>query len=467
MKTETKLSVLFWTLWCAFMCICSYFVIAHAAWLGGDEAIVAGATGWCKPIVQYGSGMYSLGRFFPFSYTLYNILPFFFDGQISPTIIYTYHAIFLMVCGLFMTILTLKIAEGEKSWVKYALAFSVLVLVVGRVYDIYYQCFTGMWIVFSLLPIFLYTLYRFDVTKNWMYGGIALLVTNYIIYCYETLFTIPLTIGLFALLFQWKRLSLREKSFYGLLTLSAIIFLALYVFWIMPQVVSAYDGGHGSDSSILSNAFKMFFAQKTMWVVLVLLIIRAVDIFRNKSPYELFDGLLLASCAYCCGAAALKLNFTYYYNVGVLCAIPAILYYSLRYLKDKWTIALFVVLALFYGRKITGGVKNLKSRDGAKKTYTELALIASEQPIYFFAPQNEEMTDNDKEGRNWHHAFTQTIVGWYASDPNFIIQEKNVFDGTEGLWSVYKTDEVIFLKNDSCLEPILTQGDLKFYQIGQ
>ena len=73
---------------------------------------------------------------------------------------------------------------------------------------------------------------------NWLDGIIALLSINYIIYCYETVFVIPLGLGLCELLFHYRQLTSRKRAFSMMLVGSGLLFLALYAILVLPNASS-------------------------------------------------------------------------------------------------------------------------------------------------------------------------------------------------------------------------------------
>lgn len=465
-KLEYKYLISFIGIWISFVALCVYYMILNATWIGGDEAIVCNAIGWSQPINQGTPEFYSLGRFFPLSYTLYNLLPLLFEGQISPTIIYIYHACFFVIYLIGFVLISFLICKNTKSIFPYVIALLMTVLLVGRCYNLYNTCFTGMWIVISLMPVFLYSLCKFHEKSNMFYGLVALLVITYLTYCYETMFTISLTLGFCAFLFQRKFLSTKEKLFYGGLMLNAIIFLALYIFWIIPQKTQFYDGGHGSNVSLLVNAFNILYAQKIMWIVIMLLTMRVIDVLRNKKQLNIFDNLLFASCAYFLGGIVLGLNFTYYYNIAILCAIPSILYFSIHYVKPKWTILLFICIAVFYGRKIPNEiVSNQKSRLLAMNNFSKITEIAKSDSIYFYSPVNSELNDYDLELRRWHRNCTNVILSWHLKNNDYTINTFSEFDETKkGLWYMYYKDERAFLEH-AISNVDIKKCDIKYNQL--
>lgn len=447
--------------------LCAYFMLHQAFWLPGDEAIVMRATGWGHAFIPPREPL-SVGRFFPLSYSLYNVLLLFPHGaQISVTSIYALQAVGLFVYAIFIALFCFQILKGAADKWRYPIVLLAVVFAISRVYNEFVMCYTGVWMVFSLLPIFLWSTWRFSETQKTGYAISALLIVNYIIYCYETIFTIPLTIGACALIFNYKRLTRKEIVFYSTLVASSILFLLLYVVLVVPQIEVAYDGAHGSDVTLFENAIHVFIAQKTMWVVVLLLVFRIFDCVGNKQGLGFFDYLLLASCAYCCGAVALKLNFIYYYNAAVIVAIPAILYFAVRYLKPIGAIGVFCLLASFYAVKLPKIIKNnQRDRCGYKEYVDRIAeCVKSRDSVYWYLPDNFGNADFDYGSRAWRHAYTQSGIGWVLNQEDYCIAPRKNFTNEYGLWYVVDADTTSFVKKVKYTEIVYANDGIKCYRV--
>ena len=438
MKNDLMIKSIFWGLLTALVAVGCYFIVHNAAWLIGDDAQVFTYTGWDTPI--YGFFVHpSFGRFFPLDYTLYDILCLFYEGQIGPTPHYVIHAICFVVYCFTFALISLRILKDTNVIAKYFITFCVVVVVVGRTYLNFIQCWTGIWTIYVFLALSIYLAIKFFDTKNWLFGVLSLLSINYVLYYYETMFAIPVAIGACALLFSYNQQDKRERIFNWLMIASGVLFLLLYVIIVVPQIEHAYH--HYTEDSLLENAFKMFFAQKIMWLVVVFGIVRIIAFIRKKATYNFYDSLLLASCAYCCGAAVLHLNYTLYYTPAILCAIPAILYFSNKYLKTRWTIVLFIFLALFYGRKIPKDtIENQKERIGTVENIAKLNEYSDCQ-LYYYQPDNAELNEGDLDVRACFNHYICSLAGWYRGDRYLSAEVNEVFDENKsGIWIVYVKD---------------------------
>lgn len=461
--------ICFWGSLTALLVICSCFLIHNAWWIIGDEAIVVSHTGMGKAFLPTGFPvMPSEGRLYPFAYNLYDVLLLFNSGYIGPQAHYILQAIALVIFGFFFAFIGLHILKDKPFIWKYCITFCLVAIVVVRVLPEFITCYTGAWIIFMFLPIFLYCAILFDETEHWGYGVTALLTINYITYCYENVCAIPFAIGVCSLLFNYKNLSRNKKIFNCLLIAGCLLFLGIWIFVILPQATHFYS--HKAEASHLMNALKIFIAQKIYWLALIALIFRAVQIIRKKSSYSFYDSLLLASFAYFLASAILKLNFTYYYNVGAFVALVAILYFCKENLKPIWICVIFASLTLFYGRKYPSIIsKAQKDRITSQSHITQLAETSKTMPLYWFSPYFEDQDNLWADVRNCQRGRLETILHWYMHNEELTIIEKEDFDESlKGVWLFPSENEKLFPELElpkDIGEKVLDTGGVKGYMV--
>lgn len=449
-----------WTLWTALVAICVYYIIHNAQWLIGDDAIIIRHTGYGKAFLPSDTINPSAGRFYPFAYLIYDVLLLFFGDHISPMAHYVLEAAFFVVFVVSVTVLVVSILEEQKAMWKYSIALLVVIVFVGRAYPQYTECFSTAWFSYSIMAVFMLCTLLFYKKQKWIYGILALLCVNYNCYCGESAFVLPLSFGVCSLLFQRKTLTPKEKVFNWCLVGSAMLFLVLYAVLILPYIESAYDGAHGTEVGVVENAVRILLAQKLLLLAFVLFVVRLVDIIRNKNEYTIYDNLLMTAAACCCGNFVLRLNWALYYNVPAFLVIPSILSFSLHYLKEKWTLALFVVLALFYGLKIPTTIqKNQKHR---VEVYREIAflseMIDQTSNVFWYGPTTDQ-DSYDLILRDWRRHSIDTYLGWLRFEPDFSTTEVEKFDRIDNSIWLSSIDNELLFPGDSCL---LKYGELIF-----
>ena len=464
---EKTIKWTFWGIWIAIIAVCSYFIVANAAWVDYDDSQVIMYTGWDKPIFGFFVDP-AFGRFFPLDYTVYDILPILYDGQIPPVAHYAIHVFWFIIYMAFFAAIGLHILKDEKPIWKYVITFALLITVLGRTYGHFMQLWTGIWTIFTFIPIFLYGYIRFSETKKWGYGILALIAINYVLYYYETMFTIPVAIGACSLLFSYKKQDKQERIFNYLLIASGVLFLLLYLILVVPRIEHMYH--HYTKDSLLANAMKILFAQKIMWLVIVALVVRVVAFVKKQANYTIYDNMLLASCAYCCGAAALHLDYTLYYTPAAILALPAILYFAKQYLKPWMVLVLFVCLAGFYGRKLPNEIKERqKMRIGYYNNICKFnELVATDTDLFFYLPENPTLDEGELEIRSCKVMYLESKAGWYQNNPDFSINRVEECDEfAPGIWVMDKKDEQSFIEKCSTATLVneLDFSDYKIYMV--
>ena len=464
METQEKIiKWIFWGIWIVIIAVCSYFIIANAAWVDYDDSQVMIYTGWDKPIFGFFVDP-AYGRFFPLDYTVYDILPLFYDGQIPPIAHYAIHVFWFIVYLAFFTAISFLLMKNQKAVWKYAITLLLLVAVIGRTYVHFMQLWTGIWTIFAFIPIFLYGYIRFIETKRWGYGILALIAINYVLYYYETMFTIPITIGACSLLFTYKKQDKRERVFNYFLISSGIVFLLLYLILVVPKIEHMYH--HYTKDSLLINAIKMLFAQKIMWLVIVVLIARTVSFFKKTTTYTIYDSIILASCAYFVGVSILHLDYTLYYTPAVILALPALLYFSNLYLKPWSVLILFLCLAGFYGRKIPKDTR--MTQEKRKNMYTNICrfneIVTNGMDAYYYLPENPVLDEGELVIRSCKVTYLESKAGWYQNNPDFaLIRVKECEEFTSGLWVMDEKDEQIF--KEKCVSAQLSNLHFSGYKL--
>ena len=451
---------IFWLAMMAYLGVCVYFMIHNAYWQIGDEAIVISHTGMGKPFSPKGfEGMVSsYGRLYPFAYNLYNILLLFHDGYISPTDHYILQSVALVIYATaFVATALLLLKKQSEAW-KYAIAFCFMAVCVVRVYPEFITCYTGVWIVFMFLPVFLWSVCKFDETEKWIYGAISLLVINYINYCYETLFVIPLTMGASSLLFDYKRLSKNKRIFNWLLVASGFLFLVLYAVIVFPRASHFY--GHYTSDSMFQIAWKIFVAQKLYWIAMIVLVIRIVEIIKMKYVYTIYDSMILAAFAYFCGAVVLKLDFTYYYNIGSLTAFVVILHFFDDKLKSQWIFIIMLCLSIFYCRKLPSQINKIqKDRVETFSNVSNLSEFVGKEKIYWYAPDYKDTSNQWVDFRSTTQIRLEIYLSWLLHQ-EVHLEERTTFDKEDGGIWLFPSENKKLFPDDTTVD--MVQGESLF-----
>ena len=166
----------------------------------------------------------------------------------------------------------------------------------------------------------------------------------------------------------------------------------------------------------------------------------------------------------------LKLDFVYYYNIGALIALVAILYYCKEYLSPKWTLLLMLALMAFYGRKMPSNIqKNQASRIGVRYNVTWLANQPDSVVIYWYTPEYEDPLDFYVDLRSCHKYSLVTMMQWYLQNNDVKVEDCTEFDPTlKGIWLFPSENDKLFPDTplpEECQNKVFDAYDIKGYMI--
>lgn len=470
MNMNTKLlKGLFYGLSAVLTGVLAFFIIYKAGWIIGDDAMVVRVTGWGHFFNPADTVEPATGRFFPFAYIIYNILPIFQLYSVEAH--FGLHALtFILFCVALIWAAYKVVDARQLVWQDYMLVLSAGLICIGRAYCNFLDAYSTIWVDYTLVMIWALCSYYVHKEQSLTAMIVGLLSVTWLTYCLETNFIFPLSYGILSLLFTWKKSSKLEKTYLLSLVGVGVVFLLLYFFICFLHIEAAYDGSHGQETTLIGNAIKMFIAQKVLWVVLILVCWRAYRIIIKKEELEFWDTMLLTGCAYCCGCAVMKLNWVLYYSLASLFMVPAIVYYLHKYLGSKWAWIVMLALALFTFRKVPGYIKqNQKDR---KETAETMEVLANQyrngETLYWYAPKDDREWCFDLEQRSWLHSCLETLFAWEIEQEEYELQVIKTFDGQAGTYILPCENNKLFPDiNDTIISAgeVLKDGDLRSFTI--
>ena len=427
---------IFYGLSASFIGVLAFFIMYNAGWIIGDDAIVVSHTGWRHFFNPKGTTIPAAGRFYPLAYIIYNILPI--CNLCSVNAHFALHTfVFVIFCIVSLWACYKAVDAKQLTWQDGILVLSAAVICIARAYNNFLDAYSTIWIDYTLVMIWALCCYYVHIHQSKPALIIGLLSVTYLTYCLKTNFVFPLGYGIIGLLFTWKRTTKLEKAYLWSLVGIGITFLVLYFFICFLHIETAYDGAHGQEITLFSNAIRMFIAQKVLWLVLILVCWRAYRILVKKDKFEFWDTILLTGCAYCCGCAVMKLNWVLYYSLASIFTIPAVVHYLHKYIGSQWAWLIMLTLALFMFRKVPGYIKT--TQNNRKGTAEVVELLANQYKagdnLYWYAPDDDKQTGNfDLVQRDWLHHSLETIFAWQIGKENYELQIVNRFERQAGTY---------------------------------
>lgn len=397
--------------------VMTYFIVHNAQWLIGDDALIIKSIGWGHYAPTSILVNPENGRFAPLVLSHYSILPIFFAGHTSAIVVYAYHAICFVAFALLSFILLYKIVKNAcpkaTNW-RVPIAVTGAVAMMARYYTDFINCYIASWFWGGVLTMaIMLCAWLFYQKKGNVYAIIAMLLVVYATYCSEFYFAAPLAWGVSALLL-WKKSTKEERIFHVGLILNAVIYLSIYAILILPNVASSYDSSHGSGVTMLGNALHIIIAQKFLWVVGAVFLVRAYEILVKKEEYTIYDVFFLTALAHCCAGFILKLNWALYYNRAIVIALPAVVWWMSKKWHPAYLCGLILCFAGLYGMKVP---KVIKDNQLARTETWQLmnTVIETERetglPIIMYSLAEQDDTYNG-DLIQWYFACMQSYLAW-------------------------------------------------------
>lgn len=423
-KMNTKLP---FVLLIALVSLMTFFIVYNANWSFGDQLqfLKTTALGEVLPISNY--VIPELGRFFPLGLMDYNFLLLVPKGE-SALAHFILNAIsFVIFAGLlFLLMLNISNLKTKNPFSSWIILFSVS-FILFRYYTMFLDLIFPERIIGVLLSFFMLMTFKFYQSNNWLFGIGAIISAIYVVYCKEPIFGIFFVFSVYNFLFGYKIMTNKEKIFHSVLIFNGLVFVILYYFLVYRYSISLYDGSHGASDKI-AIIWSMINSHKIILPALVLFSLRIFRIFHVTEKLNLyFDGLLFSGLAYFVACLFLQLNFTYYYLPAIVLITPAIVYWSIIYIKPLGTFIFLLIFSSFYAIKIPAII--VENQDTRKNTYSKISIIANCIPngyqlIWYKADSlNNNSWDNILQ--DWKKTSLEAYVAFIVKDKNFRLTELN------------------------------------------
>ena len=437
-----------WLVWLLTTLTLAFFIVHNAQWLIGDDAIIIRKTGSGIFFSIFDTITPESGRFYPLAYYAYNILLFFNNGVVSVQQHYILIALSFLLFSFFIFFLNKEILKKSTSekYVTDSLALLFLFMIIQRSYSTFSHIFTTIWIDYLLVIVFIFFTYQFYKSQKIYFAIIAVLSISYCVFCFETIFILPISTGFLPLLFSLNNLSKKEKWFSISLIFVGLFFLLTYYFVVYINIIEAYDGSHGSENTLFQNAINMLMNQKLMLVALLILVLRLYFVFIKKEKYHKFyDTMLLTGFVYTLGCFILVLNWGMYYVISVLFVSFPILYYFNKYFKMKYLSVIILFLSVFYIRNYPKKIIAIQRNRIETKELIETVKAYSDMN-YTFVWKDRVLVENnwDKTMSNWKKTSLSALLSHEFNDPSFkFIENSNV----ENILFFYPAESYKILKS--------------------
>ncbi len=404
-----------------------YFILENPEWIFGDdiEWLRTTAIGLTEPMAVH----MQMGRFVPLGHYDYNLLPFVFHAT-SVQAHYIWVALSFVLFVFFMGKLlyqaSLQASQNRAYLLLSGLAFSVLLLR-GETVMLFMSVIYPERILTLMLCFFMYFLFQAQKTQQTKYYILAFFSAVYATYCKEPVFGALVIIALTNLLFNYKQLPLKQKTFNALLILNGAIFLGLYYWIVLRQTSDFYNSGKATDLSYPKIFVIMLQSMKFYYLIFAFAIYQGIAVLFCKERNNLYyDSLLFASAGYFLAFNFIKFYQSYYLFPGAVLALPAIAYYSVKLSQlKKYILAILVLLLIVTTNSENDGVKRRlwqyrtqRAEDMSK--YQDIAnIIKQGGKVYWYQPQNQYPEyEKYKNYLEWRETISETFLNYLLKSVN-------------------------------------------------
>ena len=383
----------------------AYYIVKNAAWCSCDdyEWLYTTALGQPESLMRH----VGKGRFIPCNHFDTNFLVFIPHGE-------TPLAHYIWVAFLFFTASFLLLKIKGQGFIKIAFFSWILY----QFLQVYLNIIFPEKIVIVELLLMIVMLQGFHKeNKSPLQIVLYCLLVFYIPYTKEPLFGVLLTFAITEFLFRRKNLNKQEKMAYIAMIVSAVVFLSLYVVFIQFSGDTEYV--EQEYNPFLSNIVFTFKVFPALWLMVILLPVRAVHYYIERKYYPIVDAAFVSAYAYMSSYFILTFWRPYYYYPCFVLLAPYVVFLigkveeKLKGWFGKVGIIACVVcmLPIFYISAKRGWVVasiNQKCRTFFTPFYKEMGEYSKRGDIYYFNVDG----DKDKEAKNNLRQINRYVSYW-------------------------------------------------------
>jgi hypothetical protein len=306
--------------------IFSYYILLDANGTLGDDWQFLTTTAIGKPSRSWTGG----GRFWPLGLVDYSILLLIPYG--NTVLAHFIYNIIIMVASVFLFMNKVI----KEQYVVNAF-FIIILLCASSFIQIHISCIFPERMMFFLLSIFMLCCWKGTKTQLTAYYVFAFLSAMYMTYIKEPIFGALAIIAESNLLFQYRKITLKDKFFNCALLANSAIYVCIYIYRHFFK--NSFRGGLYCSTQLLSSyidaAVYFFNVEHILYLVFFMGVIRAYVILIKSNEYMLLDGLLFAAIGYVCAFILLKLSGNTYLFPSLVLALPSLAYWTSFFFKEN------------------------------------------------------------------------------------------------------------------------------------
>lgn len=407
------IDLLFWGV----VAVCCFFCLWNANFVFGDDhaLIRTICRGVMVPITPITNGRFQLLCNTDANYIL--LLPAFMRTNV-PLILYSVNAVLFAISSFCVAKACVHASKDSAAgWMKATLPFSFFLLFVVSadvLFAFWHNPILESRIIFGM-SLFTIGLIRALETNCWgwhflfLFG--ALLPMGY----KENAFLLGPVFAGFVLIFGWRHLTVRNRTFLALAALAGLSYFLSYLVFVYPHVDNSYSEGR---TVPLAVSMRMITHNPLLLAAALLAPIRAVAVLFFKSRRHLiWDGALFAALLNATSYVALKYNCYYYMTPDYVLLAPVLCHWLCWLLERTRPVFIrFALFALLPVLAVQGAIRDYQGGDGywswkqvflgRKADISTLVELGRGEPavrrVVYYKATNSLFVD-----------YAQTIFGWF------------------------------------------------------
>ncbi|MDR2709413.1 MAG: hypothetical protein LBC07_05525 [Elusimicrobiota bacterium] len=306
---------------------------------------------WFKEFARFNplaDWSYFFLKFLPYGYTSYA---------------YYLQNSFFFVLFISLAFIFLKFNQSQKASHIYIKLFILLSLAfcANQMYEIFANLVYPERTLLVLIILFFIAMRKEQYLNNALVKTILFVFAAVVVitatYSKETAFAIFLVFALMNFLFI-KTLDKREKIFNFFLILNALVFLALYYFFIFLKAENNYlQAAQEVRIRNILDIILIFYNNPALILVLIFTFVRLYFVLIKKDRNNIFsDSLLFSIAGYALTFILLGFTHNYYYSITIVLGLILLCPYILKFYDEKkfvivWTILLFIFICSLAGMR--------------------------------------------------------------------------------------------------------------------
>jgi hypothetical protein len=278
--------------------------------------------------------------------------------------------------------------------------------------------------------------YKAQQTDKTMYYIIAAISGIYASYCKEPVFGALLIVALTNIIFRFKQMTRKDKTFNIVLVVNATAFVILYYFLSFRNANGEFYGS----GRIVTNSqvlMRIFLGTKILIPIFILGFIRIFFMLvKNDRTHIYYDSLLFASMGYVIAYFILNMYYGYYLVPAVILATPSFVYWITYLYRRKIIITFFLLFSLtlmcgFNFYTITKDVKNILQDRQEFMPYIYNLLDEYNSDRKFIWYESDKTFTNDtsnKAVRTWKQSILIQFLNYAnnTTDKEFFTATNNI-----------------------------------------